>query len=132
MQRVVRVGLIGLAVIVVFVLGFMSGNGWRANFGAAPIERTVAMASHPTLPRTAQVYIARIDAGYSVRCWVYVGEPDWISYGDDVGEIGVATSFHDAAKRFGAIRWTVEGMRVGQGLPDDPVVLTPDRITSYR
>lgn len=104
----------------------------RQYFALAPLNRTLALSRHPTLDRTAHVYIKNAAAGVSVHAFVYEGAPDWVSYGHDLGQIGTAPSMQAAVASFGVIQWTNAGLTIGPGSATDPVVLTKQQIESSR
>jgi len=134
--RAVLVSLIALMLaFAAFVAGF--GLGYRAE--AAPAGRTIAIAwgdgrFGPAF-YGAHVFVREADSTdgpLSVRAVVYIDRPDrFVSYQHDCGEIGLARSWSDAVARFGTIRWSPDGLRIGSGDPAD-YFLSREQLENHR
>jgi hypothetical protein len=95
---------------------FLAGLGLAYRAEAAPAGRTVAMAwgggRYGEAFYGAHVYVEEGDE--SVRAVVYISRPDRIMYyAHDCGEIGRAKDWAEAVARFGTVRWSAGGLRVG-------------------
>jgi hypothetical protein len=77
----------------------------------------------------AQVYVVTAGKEYTVRARVLIG-PGNASY-HDCGDIGRATGIQEAVDRWGQIRWSQEGLEIG-----DPAAggyfLSRKRLESHR
>lgn len=122
-------------VIFVVVAVVCLDIGWRLRgrlVGVAPLERTIAMSTHPDIPKTVHVYWVPTSVGVEVRGFVYEGGVGIVNYGHDLGALGQAAGEQAAARQFGIIRWTSEGLRIGAGTAADRIVLTPADVQSLR
>jgi len=100
---------------------FLTGLGLAYRAEAAPAGRTIAIAwgggKYGDAFYGAHVYVGEAEGPeLPVRALVYISRPDRFTYyAHDCGEIGRAKDWPEAVAKFGTIRWSADGLRIGDG-----------------